>query len=127
LEIWIKLAWLLLALIHLSPAAVFFAPDLMVRLYGVPPDGTVGLLLVHRGALFLALLSGALFAMFQPDARRVMTFVFAVSMLSYLFVYVRAGMPTGALRTIAFADLIGILPLGLVCLAAWGATINSKG
>jgi hypothetical protein len=126
LEIWIKLAWLLLALIHLSPAAVFFVPDLMVRLYGLPPDGTVGLLLIHRSALFLALLFGALFAMFQPEARRVMTLIFAVSMLSYLFVYVRAGMPGGALRTIALADLMGILPLAFVCLAAWGALINSK-
>jgi hypothetical protein len=112
--------WLALALIHLMPALVLFVPSLTERLYGVPPTGDVGLLLVHRGALFLGVLLVALYAAFAPEARRAASIVVAVSMLSFLFLYVRAGFPAGSLRTIALADLAGLLPLALVMWDGWG-------
>jgi hypothetical protein len=116
-----KLAWVLLALIHASPAAVLFAPRLTLQLYGVDPGGTVGLLITHRGALFLAIVIACAFAVADPGARRCASVVVALSMLSFLVLYARAGMPAGALRTIALADLAGLLPLLAVSIAAWRA------
>ena len=55
MELITKLAWALLALIHLSPAAVFFLPDLTKKLYGIDANGDLGVLITHRGALFLAI------------------------------------------------------------------------
>jgi len=42
-----------------------------------------------------------------------------LSVVGFLVVYVRAGMPGGALRTIARADLLGLAPLAVVLLDAW--------
>lgn len=114
-------AWLLLAAVHAAPAAILFAPDLTQRLYGVASNGTAGLLIVHRGALFLAVLAVALFAAFNADARRAASLVVGISVLGFLFVYVRAGMPIGSLRTIALVDTIALLPLALVGYRAWRA------
>ena len=65
MEIATKIAWLLLALVHASPAAVLFRPSLVGRLYGVSPEGAVGLLLTHRGATFLAIFVAAVWAAFD--------------------------------------------------------------
>jgi hypothetical protein len=119
MELWIKLAWAALVVIHLSPAAVAFSPDLVTRLYGVPAGGGIGVLLIHRGALFLALVAAAIIAIFDPSARRVVSVIFAISMLAFLLIYVRAGMPAGGLRKIAMIDLIGLLPLTFVAITAW--------
>ncbi len=119
MEVVTKVAWLLLALIHASPAMVFFAPRLIERLYSTPAEGPVVALLVHRGALFLAIFVAALYAAFDPHARRLAAIVVAISMVAFLWVYWRAGMPQGALRTIALVDLVGLLPLALVVIRAW--------
>jgi hypothetical protein len=57
--------------------------------------------------------------MFDPDARKVISLLAAISVIGFLLVYVRAGRPTGALQTIAIADLTALLPLALVGFAAW--------
>ena len=114
-----RIAWSLLALLHLAPALPLFNPRLVETLYGVPPTGEAGVLLVHRGALFLAVLVAAVVALFSPEARRVASLVVAISMIGFLLVYWRAGLPAGALRRIAVADMIGLLPLGLVLWEAW--------
>jgi len=54
--------WLVLAAIHASPAAILFKPGLTETLYGVPPTGATGMLLIHRGASFLAIVAVTLFA-----------------------------------------------------------------
>ena len=118
----VTIAWLTLGLIHLMPALVFFMPRLTERLYGVPPTGDVGLLLTHRGALFLAVLAVAFYAAFIPEARRAATIVVAISVLSFLFLYARAGLPEGPLRMIAIADAVGLVPLAIVLLNAWRTT-----
>lgn len=115
----VRLCWALLALVHAMPALVFFAPSLTQRLYDVSPDGDVGLLIVHRGALFLAILVTSLIALFDPEVRRAAFVIVAISVAGFLFAYVRAGMPDGALRTIAIVDLIALLPLAFVGWAAW--------
>lgn len=115
-----KCAWLALAAVHAAPAAVLFAPSLVQSLYGVSPDGAAGVLLIHRGALFLALVVACVLAAFDPAARRVGSVVVAISVVGFLLVYARAGMPAGALRTIAHVDLAGLVPLAFVAYHAWG-------
>ncbi|MEM7565954.1 MAG: hypothetical protein AAF321_01860 [Pseudomonadota bacterium] len=118
-ELVAKAAWLLLAALHVGPSLVLFTPALAARLYGVDPAGDVGVLVVHRGALFLAVVACALYAVFDLDARRVASIVLAVSMIGFLIVYARAGFPPGSLRTIAIADLVGLLPLTFAALQTW--------
>jgi len=119
LELMAKGAWLALAAVHAAPAAVLFAPSLVQSLYGVSPGGAGGILLVHRGALFLALVVVAMFAAFDPAARPVVSIVMAVSVVGFLVVYARVGMPVGALRTIALVDLAALAPLAFVAFHAW--------
>ena len=120
MEISVKIAWGLLALIHAPPAGVFFKPALVRRLYGVEPGGDIGLLLTHRGALFVALFVLCLRAIVDAPSRRGASLAVAVSVVGFLFVYARSGFPVGALRTIAIADFIALAPLALVLVAAWG-------
>jgi hypothetical protein len=115
----IKLAWLALAAVHVMPAAVLVRPDLMTRLYGLSPVDPAGVLLVHRGALFAAVLAATLFALIDPAARRVASLVTAISVAGFLIVYLRAGAPAGPLRGIALVDAAALLPLGVVTVAAW--------
>lgn len=115
----LKASWLLLAAIHAAPAAVLFAPGLTERLYGMPAEGTPGLLIVHRGALFLAVLAAALLAAASMEARRAASLVVGISVVGFLLVYARMGMPDGPLRTVALVDAAALLPLALVTVAAW--------
>ena len=96
------------------------APSLVQSLYGVSPDGAAGVLLIHRGALFLAIVVASVLAAFDPTARRVGSVVVAIGVVGFLLVYARAGMPAGALRTIAYVDLAGLVPLAFVACHAWG-------
>ena len=121
LEGFAKAAWISLALVHVMPAAVLFAPSLTQRMYDIAPGGDVGILIVHRGALFLAIVVTALFATFDPAVRRAASVIVSVSVIGFLFVYVRANMPPGALRTIAIADFLALLPLVFVIWNAWVA------
>lgn len=114
-----KAAWLMLALIHAAPALVFFAPGMVQRLYGADPSGDLGVLLVHRGALFFAVLVAALMAMVDARSERLASVVAGISMIGFLVVYARAGMPAGPLRKIAITDAVGLLPLALVLVRAW--------
>ena len=119
MEIATKIGWLLLALVHLSPAAVLFRPNLVQPLYGISPEGPTGLLLTHRGATFLAIVVAAVWAAFDPSVRRLCTVAVAIAVLGYLILYARAGMPEGPLRTIAAADLLALAPLFFVLWSAW--------
>jgi hypothetical protein len=114
-----KTAWVVLAAVHAGPAAVFFTPALAGRLYDVAPTGEAGVLIVHRGALFLALVIGAAAAVVDRSARRAVSLVMAVSVFGYLVTYARAGAPPGALRVVALADALALLPLALVFVSAW--------
>ena len=111
--------WLVLAGVHASPAAVLFRPALIEALYGVPPTGSSGVLLIHRGALFLAVVAVALFAAFNPEARRAATLLVGISVVGFLLVYSIAGAPKGPLRTIAVVDALALVPLGIVMWRAW--------
>ncbi len=119
MEFWTKCAWLLLAAVHAPPAAVAFAPELARRLYGVDPNGTLGLLVVHRGVLFLAIVATALFATFDHNVRRAASVIIAISMVGFLALYALGGMPAGSLRTIAVLDAAAMAPLIFVAAIAW--------
>jgi len=119
MEILTKASWGLLALLHLAPSLPVFRPAMIETLYGTPADGDLGVLLVHRGALFAAVLIACAYATFHTDARRLATLVAAISMIGFLVIYMRAGLPSGALRKIAVADLVGLVPLALVTWQAW--------
>jgi len=111
--------WLILAAVHASPAAVLFKPGLTETLYGVPPTGSTGLLVVHRGALFLGVFVVAVFAAFSPDARKAATLLVGISLVGFLMIYAMAGAPEGLLRTIAVVDAAALLPLAFVTWSAW--------
>lgn len=114
-----RVAWLLLALVHVIPATVLFAPDLSMRLYGVDPTGPAGILIIHRGALFLAIMAASLWAIIDPAARRLCSMAVGISIIGFLMVYSRAGLPDGPLRTIAMVDTVALLPLIFVSYRAW--------
>ena len=111
--------WLALAAIHASPAAVLFKPSLTEAFYGVLPTGSTGLLIVHRGALFLAVVVVALFAAVAPEARRAASLLVGISVLGFLLVYIMAGFPKGPLRTIAIVDALALLPFTYATWQAW--------
>lgn len=112
-----SILWLLLAAIHFFPALAFFQPVGLTRLYRIQPDNPLFLLMQHRAGLFLAVFAVCVYAAFMADGRRAATIVVAISMLSFLFLWVSAGSPP-ALRRIALVDLAGV-PILLA--AAWFA------
>ncbi len=114
-----KVCWGLLALIHLSPSLPVFRPKLIETLYGISPSGDLGVLTTHRAFLFLALFITALIAMFNLESRKLASIILTISMVSFLFLYVREGLPSGALQKIAIADGMGLFPLAFVIWQSW--------
>ena len=114
-----KLAWGLLALTHLCPATVVFAPSLVERRYGVSPTGDLGVLIAHRGALLLAIVAACALAAFDPPARRALGVVVVISVIGFLGLSLRPGAPSGPLRTLAIVDAAALLQLALVTMSAW--------
>lgn len=114
-----KACWLILAAIHAMPAAVLFSPGLAANLYDAPPQGSAGLLLTHRAAMFLGVLAVALLAAASPAARPAATLVLGASMLGFLAVYAVHGLPPGPLRMVAVVDAAALPALAFVAWAAW--------
>lgn len=112
-----RLAWGVLALVHITPALALFAPSLLTRLYGVQPGDALFLVMHHRAALFLAVLVACIWCAIDPAPRKLGVVVVAISMLSFLALYFTSGSPP-ALKQIAIADLIGLPALAFV---AWRA------
>lgn len=119
IEFLTKLSWGLLLLLHIPPAAVLLQPALLGRLYGIEASGDLSVLMLHRGALFLGVLIVCAYAAIDPSARKAASIVVAISVISFLVVYLGAGMPEGSLRNIAFGDTIALLPLCWVSWFAW--------
>lgn len=102
-----RISWLVLALIHLSPFGAFFAPSLITRLYSIPDTDPSFPLLHHRAALFGVIFIACVWASFSSDIRKLTFVITALSMISFLVIYVANGQPS-SLRTIAIADIIGL-------------------
>jgi hypothetical protein len=88
-------------------------------MYGVEEGGALGVVLTHRGVLFLAVAAVCAYAAFVPDGRRAASVVAAISVLGFLAIYARAGFPKGPLRPIALADAIALIPLAAASVDAW--------
>jgi len=112
-----RVAWGLLALLHLPPALALVRPAMVESLYGVSPSAPAFPLLQHRAGLFLAIMIVCVWAAADPGVRRLAGVVAALSMLSFLALYWRAGAPA-QLRIIALADL-AFLPV--LAFATWRA------
>lgn len=102
-----RLAWTVLALVHVTPALALFAPSLLTRLYGVQSGEPLYLLMHHRAALFLAVFVACIWCAIDPTPRKLGVIVVAISMVSFLALYFTNGSPP-ALKQIAIADLIGL-------------------
>ena len=120
---WVEVSWAALALIHAPPALATFLPALRRRLYGgVDERGQLGIILIHRGILFLAVFAACLFAAFNAKAHELATIVVAISVVGFLLVYLRAAPSSRRpLRNVAAVDAIGLVPLAVVVLDAWRA------
>ena len=114
-----RIAWGLLALIHLVPAAAALVPGTITRLYGAPEQGTLGILMQHRSVLFLAVLVCCVWAAVDAAPRQLAATVTAISVIGFLIVYASHGAPAGALRPIAIADCIALVPLAYICWRVW--------
>jgi hypothetical protein len=112
-----RLAWGLLALVHITPALALFAPSLLIRLYGVQQGEPLFLLMHHRAALFLAVFVACIWCALDPTPRKLGVIIVAISMISFLALYFSNGSPP-ALKQIAIADLLGLPALLFV---AWKA------
>lgn len=88
------------------------------RMYGVDESGPLGLILTHRGVLFLAVASVCVLAAFQPAARLGGALVTAISLIGFLIVYASVGAPR-RLRTIALVDAVALAPLAVVLFDVW--------
>lgn len=87
-------------------------------MYGVEEEGPLGVILVHRGVLFLAVAAICAYAAFAPDARRAASIVAAISVIGFLITYATGGAPK-RLRSIAIADALALIPLIAASLDAW--------
>ncbi|ANU08332.1 hypothetical protein [Paraurantiacibacter namhicola] len=113
-----KLLWAVLALIHAMPAAAFFRPQLLTTLYGLPAGDPLFLLMQHRAALFAVIVIACLWALWDPQVRRLASVLTAISMLAFLALYFSNGSPP-TLRTIALVDLAGLPVLAAAAWMAW--------
>ena len=115
-----RIAWGILALLHLMPALALFRPSLIETLYGIAPSDPSFLPLHHRAALFTVILMLCLWAAVDPDVRRVAAVATGLSMISFLYLYWANGMPL-AFRSIAMADLVCVPALLFVAWRAFAA------
>jgi hypothetical protein len=109
-----RACWVLLAAIHVLPAAGLVFASLRHRLYGVDPSGDIAILLAHRALIFGAIvvmsLAAAIFETWRPTA----ALVVSVSVIGFLIVYMLDGSPAGPLRQIALVDGAALLLLAIV-------------
>ena len=72
-----RILWLCLAAIHAMPALALLRPAMLTRLYRLPPDSPLFLLMHHRAALFAGVFMLALWAVVDPSVRRAASLVTA--------------------------------------------------
>lgn len=104
-----------LALIQLLPAAAAIAPSQLARLYGIEAtDRTLITLLQHRAVLLGTVGFAFLAAVFRPAEAIAWHAVLlgTASMVSFLAIALINKQFGGALRKIAIADALGLVPLG---------------
>lgn len=111
-------AWLALMLVHTPPALATFSAKLRRRMYGIEESGPLGVILTHRGVLFLSVAAVCVLGAFVPSARVAAALVVSISLIGFLGAYIVGSAPK-QLRTIALMDTIALAPLALVLLDVW--------
>ena len=120
---WTSLAFAIVGAIHLMPIAPIFVPETLSRLYGIAPgDSTLLILLRHRAILLALVGILCLWASWSVQVRPAALLAAAINVMGFLGFYALYGNPSGALRTIAIADLIALPPLAF---AAWTTLARS--
>jgi hypothetical protein len=115
---WTPVAFLALAVVHLLPIAPIFAPESLVRLYGVSPDDSGLILLLRHRAVLLAIVGVlCIWAAASEGARPTVLAAAAINLVSFLAFYALYASPAGPLRTVALVDLVALIPL---VFAVWG-------
>lgn len=114
----VTFAWLALVLVHTPPALATFSASMRNRMYGADGSGPLGLILTHRGVLFLAVASVGVLAAFNAEARLAAALVTSITLLGFLAAYAFAGAPK-RLRTIALVDAVALVPLAFVLFDVW--------
>lgn len=120
MNLMIQLGWVLIALIHATPALALFRPALLTKLYGIKAGSGLFTFMHHRAALFLVIVVMCLWAVFQPSVRPMASVCAGISMAAFVVIWWLAG-AAPALRTIAIYDIVGLAVLAPV---AWHAFSN---
>jgi hypothetical protein len=113
----VKIGWLLLALIHATPAFALFKPAILTRLYSIKTGSSLFTFMHHRAALFLVVVIMCIWAVFRPEVRQMATIGVGISMGTFVIIWALSGAPA-ALRTIAIADILG---LAILLFVGWQA------
>ena len=120
---WTAFAFAAVAIVHLLPIAPVFAPETLIRLYGIAPgDDTLLMLLRHRAVLLALVGLLCLWAVWSIPIRPAALLAVTVNVGAFLGFYALYGAPAGPLRTIAIFDLIVLPPLAV---AAWTTLIRA--
>ncbi len=108
-----SIGWVLLALIHATPALALFQPVLLTKLYGIKSGSGLFTFMHHRAALFLVIVVMCLWASLRCEVRPMAAVCAGISMGSFVAIWWLAGAPA-ALRTIALYDVAGLFILAFV-------------
>lgn len=102
-----QISWTVLALVHLTPALALLRPSMLTALYGVTRESPLFVVMHHRSALFVVVLMLCIWPLFDPRVRTLSVVGVGASVITFLFLYWRAGAPK-LLRRVAIADLVGL-------------------
>jgi hypothetical protein len=115
------IGWLALAFIHATPALALIRPALLTKLYGIKSGSGLFIFMHHRAALFLVVIVICLWAVIDPNVRKLASVTLGISMGAFVILWWQAGSPA-PLRTIAVTDVIGLIILFFVGWQAFSAT-----
>ncbi len=105
---------LLAGVINFLPVVGVVSAARLEGLYGVDiADQTLEILLRHRAALFGVVGGFMIFAAFKRRLHMAAIIGGLIAMLSFLWLYYLAGDPPQSLLSIVYADIVGVLLLGL--------------
>jgi hypothetical protein len=117
MNIAVNIGWVLIALIHATPALALFRPALLTKLYGIKTGSGLFTFMHHRAALFLVIVVICLWAVFDPAVRPLACVSVGISMGTFVLIWALSGAPA-ALRTIANMDILG---LAILVFVGWQA------
>ncbi len=114
---------LIVGIINILPAVVFFDPSKTLRLYGLPIEGTdLTILMRHRGVLLAIVGIALIVAAFKPEFRVFAVALALISKLAFIFLAFTIAGHTAEIRQVALIDVGAVVLL----LAALGIHFFAK-